>query len=212
MGKKIKLADFKNKYMTIKDKKNTSFYEFQNMMGFDYKYDIWIYYNDKGGKLSFSKKLMYMKYDESKEWFIETKFNDLDIVDSYLTPETFTDFDNLIVDLLPPYPDSVCYEELKGVYFIGSPSLHSIKIGIATKSVIKRLKQLQTSNPEKLKIYGVIENGIEKKEHEKFANLRQQGEWFAKTQELKDFILNIEYSKQSPLIHEILENRQELIS
>lgn len=76
------------------------------------------------------------------------------------------------------------------VYFI-TDSNH-IKIGYTKNDVRKRLKQLQTSNPNKLFLLGYIEGDkeIEKKLHKKFYSsiIRQNGEWFSPTQDLLDYI------------------------
>lgn len=76
------------------------------------------------------------------------------------------------------------------VYFI-TDSNH-IKIGYTKNDVRKRLKQLQTSNPNKLFLLGYIEGdkNVEKTLHKKFSSsiIRQNGEWFSPTQDLLDYI------------------------
>ena len=69
------------------------------------------------------------------------------------------------------------------VYFIRD-GLGHIKIGI-TDDVVRRLNQLQTSNPVKLELYagfGVKSQfdarEIERHLHEKFSGRRLHGEWF----------------------------------
>ena len=76
------------------------------------------------------------------------------------------------------------------VYFITDSNY--IKIGYTKNDVKKRLKQLQTSNPNKLFLLGYIEGDkeIEKKLHKKFyaSIIRHNGEWFSPTQDLLDYI------------------------
>lgn len=66
----------------------------------------------------------------------------------------------------------------------------NIKIGFTTKEINYRLKQLQTGNENKLELIFYI-NGthkIEKKLHKKFVNLKLEGEWFKESQEIYDYI------------------------
>jgi hypothetical protein len=57
-----------------------------------------------------------------------------------------------------------------------------VKIGVATDSVNKRLKELQTGNPNKLKILKsvFVDNPfeVEKNYHTLFKTKRINGEWF----------------------------------
>lgn len=71
------------------------------------------------------------------------------------------------------------------VYFIGAEG-GPIKIGKAT-DVKKRLSSHQTSNPEALRVYGVM-RGDESAIHQKFEHLRLRGEWFRREPELLAFI------------------------
>lgn len=65
------------------------------------------------------------------------------------------------------------------IYFISDTKY--IKIGV-TNNVEKRLKELQTGNPKKLKVIKIIycENPyyVEKMYHELFKSKRKEGEWF----------------------------------
>lgn len=76
------------------------------------------------------------------------------------------------------------------VYFITDGQY--IKIGYTKNDAKKRLKQLQTSSPNRLFLLGYIEGDktIEKKLHKKFYNsiVRINGEWFSPTQDLLDYI------------------------
>jgi hypothetical protein len=75
-------------------------------------------------------------------------------------------------------------------YFIGA-DVGPIKIGKA-KNVKHRLSELQTGHPYKLQILGVIygDMRLESALHKKFGNIRLEGEWFERTPELTQFILN----------------------
>ena len=73
------------------------------------------------------------------------------------------------------------------IYFIQSENGGNIKIGVS-RDVESRLKQLQTSNSEKLKVTNVIPGGFEKEKelHEKFKSINIEGEWFKATQKLAE--------------------------
>lgn len=69
------------------------------------------------------------------------------------------------------------------VYFIRD-GMGNIKIGIA-KDVLRRKKELQTSNPNELEIFYVMHvpkmwdaQEIERDLHESFSEYRKKGEWF----------------------------------
>lgn len=70
------------------------------------------------------------------------------------------------------------------LYFIGSDN-GPIKIGISI-SPYKRLKQLQTSHPYRLKILAIVAGGCQQEPeyHERFAAFRLEGEWFEPRPEL----------------------------
>ena len=76
------------------------------------------------------------------------------------------------------------------IYFITDGNC--IKIGYTKNDVRKRLKQLQTSNPNRLFLLGYVEGdkNDEKMLHKKFSSsiVRINGEWFSPTQDLLDFI------------------------
>lgn len=81
-----------------------------------------------------------------------------------------------------------------GVYFIYAPNQNKIKIGRSVK-IERRFKQLRTGFMDKgTLLFGILSENevkLEKKLHQKFAHLRDNGEWFILTRELKEFILNI---------------------
>lgn len=69
------------------------------------------------------------------------------------------------------------------VYFIQQGHDNLFKIGRTDSSVDERLKSLQTGNPVKLRIFGIVEcNGIneisEARLHQEFDQYRAEGEWF----------------------------------
>ena len=76
------------------------------------------------------------------------------------------------------------------VYFITDGNY--IKIGYTKNNSKKRLKQLQTSNANRLFLLGYIEGDktVEKELHNKFSSsiVRQNGEWFFPTEDLIDYI------------------------
>lgn len=65
------------------------------------------------------------------------------------------------------------------VYVIGPRYLRPVKIGVTT-NLEKRLKSIQTGNPEQLSVLWATEGGrdLEHALHEQFAAERQAGEWF----------------------------------
>ena len=73
------------------------------------------------------------------------------------------------------------------VYFIYDNS--NIKIGF-TKNIKKRMKELQTSNSNKLMLLGYINGDINKEQflHNQFKNYQILNEWFKPDQALIDYI------------------------
>ena len=74
------------------------------------------------------------------------------------------------------------------VYFVQDET-GPVKIGW-TRNLIRRLSQLNTSNPRRLRILGVT-GGQEREErriHSRFRHLRIKNEWFRNDKELLDFI------------------------
>jgi hypothetical protein len=76
------------------------------------------------------------------------------------------------------------------VYFIKSGEF--VKIG-KTRDPRQRLRELQTGNPQRLRILCVVPGGeeVEKEIHRKFNHLRQGGEWFTHAQEIDDMIAQL---------------------
>jgi len=76
------------------------------------------------------------------------------------------------------------------VYFIISEKNQEIKIGFTAGPVEKRLRSLQTAHPYRLNllttICGTTED--EKSLHERFANIRLEGEWLKPHRDLIAFI------------------------
>ena len=74
-------------------------------------------------------------------------------------------------------------------YFIQAKSGGDIKIGYTSKSdPIQRLRGIQTGNPKKLQIVGILRGNREAQLHAKFDDIRLEGEWFKPEQALVDFI------------------------
>ncbi len=76
------------------------------------------------------------------------------------------------------------------IYFVRSgPPGGPIKIGV-TVDLLKRIKLLQTGNPEKLVLLRAITGDalLERELHARFKHIRIHGEWFKPTDELLSFI------------------------
>lgn len=84
------------------------------------------------------------------------------------------------------------------IYFIQNGQDKHIKIGFTQQQPKKRLKELQTGSPHKLKMLRVVEGGRLKESelHERFAHLRVNGEWFRPDPELLDYIKSEGKSKK----------------
>lgn len=98
-------------------------------------------------------------------------------------------------DSIPTYRENFREEILaemnkpKLVYFIEAANVAMVKIGIA-KNVEKRLVDLQTASPVKLRIIATLPGGmkLEKELHRQFGHLRSHGEWFHLTDEILTYI------------------------
>jgi hypothetical protein len=82
------------------------------------------------------------------------------------------------------------------VYFIQAKNSKKVKIGRAVDPE-KRLKELQTGNPEELSILGLIDcesiyeaDCREEQLHKEFQHLRLQGEWFDFGPEIIDWAVH----------------------
>lgn len=76
------------------------------------------------------------------------------------------------------------------LYFIEAVGTGFIKIGRSSNPEL-RLKQLSTGSPNDLVIIGAISGGskVESELHRQFSFLRERGEWFKATDELRNFIM-----------------------
>ena len=85
--------------------------------------------------------------------------------------------------------DEIIREILKkDVYLIVDDVSQCCKIGFSDNPK-KRLGGVQTGNPNKLRLYGVISGGVKKEKelHQKFYHLKKEGEWFSYAPEIKDY-------------------------
>lgn len=74
------------------------------------------------------------------------------------------------------------------VYFIRNPKTKEIKIG-RTKDPKSRIAKLSSGEHCKLELLGLVEApDLEKELHARFGNIRNRGEWFQDTRELRRFI------------------------
>lgn len=65
-----------------------------------------------------------------------------------------------------------------------------VKIGTTNGSISDRVAGLQTGNPIKIELLGIMLGGtnVERKLHEKFSIFRRSGEWFFYSDEIKEFV------------------------
>lgn len=80
------------------------------------------------------------------------------------------------------------------VYFIEAIGANRLKIGYTVGEPEKRLKELQTGCPHKLRLVHAIggEQSDERELHAVFAHLRENGEWFRYEGEIRLFLLWVE--------------------
>lgn len=101
----------------------------------------------------------------------------------------------LALGLIKPDEQNIDDESSNTIYFIESRDAGLIKIGFTTNPD-RRIKSLKTASPNKLRVImtmpGTRED--ERKLHEKFAHLRQQGEWFTDCDELRNHIHDLIYT------------------
>lgn len=71
------------------------------------------------------------------------------------------------------------------IYFVRSPAMNAIKIGVAGDP-LSRIRDLQVGCPDAYELLGTIEGGRLKEQelHRQFAHLRILGEWFRAEKEL----------------------------
>jgi len=82
--------------------------------------------------------------------------------------------------------------ESTNIYFIGSLESGTVKIG-KSNNPEKRLVELQTANPHKLVLYGVIDDvtsELESRLHRILDPFRLEGEWFKLTDEVIRFMIS----------------------
>lgn len=79
------------------------------------------------------------------------------------------------------------------VYFIVNEKRQSVKIGHA-REPLRRLSILQIGSVDGLHLKAVLEGGreLERELHERFASLRQRGEWFDLVGGLLDYVSGLE--------------------
>jgi len=95
------------------------------------------------------------------------------------------------------------------IYFIGSLESGTVKIG-KSNNPEKRLTELQTANPHKLVLYGVIDDvtpDLENTLHEILSDIRLKGEWFKLTDKLIQFMV----SKTDKISYDYKINRSKTI-
>jgi len=75
------------------------------------------------------------------------------------------------------------------IYFITQHDRY-VKIGYTRLDPYGRLKALQGSNPEELKLYCVIEGDRKKEQelHERFRDLLVRGEWYYMTDKIRSYL------------------------
>jgi hypothetical protein len=85
-------------------------------------------------------------------------------------------------------PPDIPFGEI--VYFIGIVELEAIKIG-TTGNLTSRMSNLRTASPVKPELLAVLEGGrdLEATMHNRFQNLRINGEWFRAAPELVEFLV-----------------------
>lgn len=104
----------------------------------------------------------------------------------------FEDFLNFSAKKLGTTVKTTTEEDNGYVYFIGNLQNKVVKIGFSKKPN-KRLKQLQTGSPLKLKvIYKTKGSKLKEADlQKKFSKQRTQGEWFSISGELKETLLDL---------------------
>ena len=85
------------------------------------------------------------------------------------------------------------------IYFVLHEGTGHVKIGYSD-SVKKRISQLQTGNPEKLRLLRVIDGGPKTEQwlHKRFSGFNVRGEWFAFHDEMLSVVPPDFVGKTSP--------------
>lgn len=83
--------------------------------------------------------------------------------------------------------DAIAQRDGSSVYFAAAGD--RIKIGWSRK-VASRIAQLQTGNPEPVRLLATMPGGVSKERelHRRFAHARLAGEWFTATPDLEEFV------------------------
>lgn len=86
------------------------------------------------------------------------------------------------------------------IYFIQAGDDGPIKIGVTSGAVTKRLKQIQTTAPQPLKIIGEVDGKRQHESaiHKKLAEFGLRGEWFSPTPEVRSFISSVLEAQRLP--------------
>jgi len=94
------------------------------------------------------------------------------------------------------------------VYFVQAGESGPVKIGV-TQNIEDRVVNLQTGNPEKINVMRALTLrskedafNLESKLHNKFKDVRLNGEWFKYSKYLDDFIKNISFKDGEPVFSE----------
>lgn len=88
------------------------------------------------------------------------------------------------------YKRAIRGEGKKVVYFVGCDEVNLVKIGLALDPV-KRIAQLQTGSPVKLRIRSLVyhvDDDFEKLLHQTFDYSRRWGEWFDVNEDILNFM------------------------
>lgn len=82
------------------------------------------------------------------------------------------------------------------VYFIQAGDNGAIKIGVTAGNPLVRMAALQTGCPDTLRLVGYTQGSAQDESdlHQRFAHLRQRGEWFAAEPDLLAFIDGIRFA------------------
>jgi len=95
----------------------------------------------------------------------------------------------------------------KDLYFIQCGNDGPIKIGISSNTD-KRLFELEPFSPYELRILKIVKNGgqgLERKLHKKFADLRLKNEWFEPDKKLLEYIKNLKTQPKRSIVKSVEE-------
>lgn len=76
-------------------------------------------------------------------------------------------------------------------YVIQSPATGDLKIGKTSCGAMSRLRGLQTSSPDPLKLIVELPGDQESDLHRRFADYRKSGEWFKPSPEIMDWLIRL---------------------